>query len=203
MRTIEVYADVMCPFAYVGLRAFEERRGERGAAEPVVVVRAWPLEVVNGHPHDARHLAPEIEALRTEVAPGLFAGFDPDTFPASTLPALAATAAAYRRSPAAGDAFALAVRVALFEEGRDVADPEVLADLAERIGVEEATEADRAAVEADLAAGRERGVDGSPHWFTSTGDYFCPSLEIHHEGDLWDVHFDRAGFDAFLADALG
>src|SRR5690606_18356529 len=162
MRTIEVYADVMCPFAYVGLRAFEERRGERGAAEPVVVVRAWPLELVNGHPHDARHLAPEIEALRTEVAPGLFAGFDAETFPTSTIPALAGTAAAYRRSPAAGDAFALAVRVALFEQGRDVSDPGVLADLAHRLDVEEATDADRAAVEADLVAGRERGVVGSP-----------------------------------------
>lgn len=203
MRTIEVYADVMCPFAYVGLRAFEERRAERGAAEPIVVVRAWPLELVNGHRHDARHLAPEIEALRTEVAPGLFAGFDPDTFPGSTLPALAATAAAYRRSPAAGDAFALAVRVALFEEGRDVSDASVLADLARRLDVEEATDADRAAVEADLTAGRDRGVVGSPHWFTSTGDFFCPSLKIHHDGDLWDVHFDRAGFDTFLTDALG
>lgn len=202
MRTIEVYADVMCPFAYVGLRAFEERRGELGAAEPVVVVRAWPLEIVNGHGHDARHLAPEIEALRTEVAPGLFAGFDPASFPTSTLPALAASAAAYRRSPAAGDAFALAVRVALFEEGRDVSEPAVLADLAERIDVEAATDADRASVDEDLAAGRARGVVGSPHWFTSTGDFFCPSLEIQHEGDRWDVHFDRPGFDAFLTDAL-
>jgi len=202
MRTIEVYADVMCPFAYVGLRAFEERRGALGAAEPVVVARAWPLEIVNGHGHDAHHLAPEIEALRTEVAPGLFAGFDPDTFPTSTLPALAATSAAYRRSPATGEAFALAVRVALFEEGRDVSDPAVLAQLARQLDVEEATEADRAAVEADLAAGRDRGVAGSPHWFTSTGGFFCPSLDIHHEGDRWDVHFDRAGFEAFLTGAL-
>ncbi|MFP5256895.1 MAG: DsbA family protein [Acidimicrobiia bacterium] len=203
MRTIEVYADVMCPFAYVGLRAFEERRAERGAAEPVVVVRAWPLEIVNGKPHDGNHLAPEIEALRTEVAPGLFAGFDPKTFPRSTLSALAATAAAYRRSPTTGDAFALAVRVALFEEGLDVSDPTVLANLAEDIGVEEATEADRASIDADLAAGRERGVAGSPHWFTSRRDFFCPSLEIHHEGDRWDVHFDRKGFDEFLDAALG
>jgi predicted DsbA family dithiol-disulfide isomerase len=203
MRTIEVFADVMCPFAYVGLRAFEERRGERGAAEPVVVVRAWPLEIVNDKPHDGHHLAPEIEALRAEAATGLFTGFDPDRFPRTTLPALAATAAAYRRSAAAGDAFALAVRVALFEQGQDVSDRSVLAELARQHDVEEATDEDRAAVQADLEAGRERGVDGSPHWFTSTGDFFCPSLEIHHEGDLWDVHFDREGFDAFLTDALG
>lgn len=203
MRTIEVYADVMCPFAYVGLRAFEQRRDERGGAEPVVVVRAWPLEVVNGRPHDAGHLAPEIEALRRQVAPGLFAGFDVDTFPTSTLPALAATAAAYRRHPAAGDAFALAVRVALFEQGRDISDPAVLAELARRLDVEEGTEADRAAVEADLAAGRARGVAGSPHWFTDAGDFFCPSLRIQRDGERWDVHFDRVGFDAFLSAALG
>lgn len=202
MRTIEVYADVMCPFAYVGLRAFEARRAQQADAEPVLLVRAWPLELVNGHPHDAEHLAPEIAALRAQVAPDLFAGFDVDTFPASTLPALAATAAAYRRSPSAGEAFALAVRVALFEEGRDVSDPAVLAELAQRLDVEVAGAEDRERIETDLGWGRTRGVVGSPHWFTAGGAFFCPSLEIHHEGDRWDVRFDRVAFDGFLAAAL-
>ena len=202
MRSIEVYADVMCPFAYVGLRAFDARRRPLGRSAPTLVVRAWPLEIVNGHPHDGHHLAPEIEALRRDVVPGLFAGFDPDRFPTTTLPALAATRAACRSSVAAGDAFALGVRTALFEDGQDVSDPAVLAALAERFEVPTAADEDHAAVQADLEAGRARGVAGSPHWFTSDGDFFCPSLDIHHEGDTWDIRFDPEGFDRFLEAAF-
>lgn len=203
MRTIEVFADVMCPFAYVGLHSFDVRRRDLGVDTPILWVRAWPLEVVNGKPHDGHHLAGEIAALRRDVVPHLFTGFRADGFPATTRPALAATAAAYREGPEAGERFALAVRRALFEEGRDVSDAAVLAALAEQLGVPTATADDDASVDADLAEGKERGVSGSPHWFTGHGDFFCPSLEIHHEGEEWDVHFDREGFDRFLTAALG
>jgi predicted DsbA family dithiol-disulfide isomerase len=203
MRTIEVFADVMCPFAYVGLHAFDVRRRDLGVTGPMVAVRAWPLEVVNGTPHDGHHLAGEIAALRRDVVPHLFAGFHAEGFPTSTRPALAATAAAYRHDAEAGERFALAVRHALWEQGQDVSDADILAALAEQVGVPVAAAEDDASVDADLAEGRARGVSGSPHWFTDQGDFFCPSLEIHHEGDEWDVRFDREGFDRFLTAALG
>ena len=48
MRTIEVFADVLCPFTHVGLRAVAEQRARAGRDDVVIRVRAWPLELVNG-----------------------------------------------------------------------------------------------------------------------------------------------------------
>lgn len=203
MVSIEVYADISCPFAYVGLRALVAHRRELDATEPHLVVRAWPLEIVNGHPHSGKHLAPEVEALRRNVAPHLFEGFDADRFPPSTLHALAATAAAYRVGPATGEACAMALRDALWEQGLDVSDPAVVAQVAGSVGTPAVTLDDEAAVEDDLGNGRARGVVGSPHYFTSRGAFFCPSLEIHHEHGGTDVRFDQAGFDQFIAAAFG
>ena len=45
--TVEVFAEITCPFAYVGLTRVSEHVAELG--RPVeVLVRAWPLEWVNG-----------------------------------------------------------------------------------------------------------------------------------------------------------
>lgn len=61
------------------------------------------------------------------------------------------------------------------------------------------TAEDEAAVERDYQDGQRRGVDGSPHFFTPDGsDFFCPSMEIDHDGDNLDVTFDAAGFAAFV-----
>ena len=78
---------------------------ERSARNvPVLLhVLAWPLEWVNGAPLDADFVAMEVQALRETVAPELFAGFDPATFPSTSVPALALAAAAYERSPELGD----------------------------------------------------------------------------------------------------
>lgn len=129
MQQIEVFADVGCPFTHAGLRAVVAIRDERGTTEPHLRVRAWPLEIVNGEPTSGSFLAPEIAALQEGPAPELFTGFDATTFPATTRPAMASTAAAYRAGPDIGEAFALAVRDALWEHGRDIADPAVLAEL--------------------------------------------------------------------------
>jgi len=61
------------------------------------------------------------------VAPDLFAGFDPERFPMSSLPALALGAAAYKSDLQHGERVNLALREALFEEGRDLTDPAVQA----------------------------------------------------------------------------
>lgn len=46
---IEVYADVWCPFAHVGLKAAAAVRDQFGRQNVSLVMRAWPLELVNGH----------------------------------------------------------------------------------------------------------------------------------------------------------
>ena len=160
MRVVEVFADVACPFTHAGLRRFQAYRQQRGKTEPVLRVRAWPLELVNGKALDGPSLTPKIEALRADVAPDLFVGFGEHHFPATTLPAMAAEAAAYRQGLEVGERFSLAVRHALFEDGLDVSDADVLRDLREAHGVPEPTEADRSAVRDDFAEGKRRDVSG-------------------------------------------
>lgn len=198
IEEIEVYADVACPFAHASLRRFDEQRKVLGTSLPRLRVRAWPLELVNDTTHSGPHLAPEIDALRAEVAPDLFAGFDPATFPTSTMSTLAAAAAAYRAGIDAGEAFSLALRDALWERGLDVSDHDVLRGLATDFGVPEPTGDDEAAVRADLEGGRARGVDGSPHFFTPTGDFFCPSLDISTDSGEMEVSFDQDEFMRFI-----
>lgn len=197
---IEVFADVGCPFTHVGLRRFVQRRAASGRDDVVLAVRAWPLELVNGRPLDPDFIAEEAADLRAQVAPDLFAGIDPATFPGSSLPAMALTARAASVSPQRGEAVALAVRDALFERGEDVSRPEVLAPIAAAHGLDaEGVTTDHEAVLADYAAGRARGVIGSPHFFTPGDDWFCPGLRIHRD-DAGHLHIaaDLDRFEAFL-----
>lgn len=203
IQEIEVYADIACPFAHAGLRRFEEQRSVLGTNLPRLRVRAWPLEIVNDEPHSGKHLAPEIDALRAEATPGLFEGFDAATFPSSTLDALATAAAAYRTGLDTGEAFSLAVRNALWEEGRDVSDPAELRKLADDLGVPEPTDEDRASVTADLDQGRARDVDGSPHFFTPERDFFCPSLDISKDDGRMHVTVDQEEFLEFVTAVFG
>jgi 2-hydroxychromene-2-carboxylate isomerase len=131
------------------------------------------------------------------VAHHLFAGFSVRTVPASTLPALALAAAGYRTGAEIGEQLSLRLREALFEEGRNIGERSVLDDVASSYGVEvDARDVER--VLADHREGAGRGVVGSPHFFTSHGDWFCPALDIHRndDGELV-VEPDPAGFDAF------
>ena len=202
MKVVQVFADVGCPFTHVGLRRFQAYRQEQGKTEPILRVRAWPLELVNGRALNGPSLLPKIAALRADVAADLFVGFDEHRFPATTLPAMAAEAAAYRHGLEVGERFSLAVRSALFEDGLDVSDAAVLRSLREAHGVVEPTNADLSAVRNDFADGKRRGVSGSPHFFTAAGDFFCPSLDIEHDADGYAVSFDVAGFQRFVSAAF-
>jgi predicted DsbA family dithiol-disulfide isomerase len=200
--TIEVFADVLCPFTHVGLRRFVHKRATV-ARDVVLWVRSWPLEVVNGEPLEAGFVADEVAELRVQVAPDLFGGFDPGAFPSTSLPALALSAAAYRRDSTTGEAVALALRDLVFERGRDVADPAVLDEVATRFGLAVAA-TDVETVTADHDEGVARGVVGSPHFFTPEGSFFCPSLDISRddEGEL-HVRFDQQGFEQFVDACFG
>ena len=175
---IEVFADIWCPFAHVGLRAIEEQRARAGRSDVAIWVRAWPLELVNGAPLDPGATEEHADDLRNQVAPDLFAHFDLDRFPTSTLDALALANRAYRTDLGLGERVSFALRNALFEEGRAISDPVVLENLAHDVGFDMPDESDRAAVLADWDEGKQRGVLGSPHFFCGDTDVFCPSLDI-------------------------
>jgi predicted DsbA family dithiol-disulfide isomerase len=195
---IEVFADVACPFTHVGLRRFVARRAELGRDDVVLRVRAWPLEIVNGRPLDPHFIAEEIDDIRQQVAPGMFAGFAEAAFPASSIPALALAAAADRHDRAVGERVSLTLRDLLFERGVDIADTELLGRLAEEHGVTIGP-ADHQRVLDDHAEGVARGVIGSPHFFTPAGGFFCPALDVHRDaGGHLRITADRPGFERFV-----
>lgn len=181
MSSIEVFADVLCPFTHLGLRTLIDRRSDRGLTEPHLRIRAWPLELINGKPLDPHHIDAEITALRGSVRPDLFAGFSVDAFPSTSMAAFALTAAADRTGdPVLIEEVGIAVRNAVFEEGLDVGRSQVVKPIAARFDLEPLdADATLAAVQADWDEGRARGVIGSPHFFTDNGgNWFCPSLAV-------------------------
>lgn len=202
MSVVEVFADVWCPFAHVGLRRLVERRDRLGSTEQRLRVRAWPLELVNEAPQEAQETAEKVQILRSQVAPDLFAGFDPTHFPSSTLPALDLAAAAYQQGPVVGEQVSLALRYALFEQGRDIGHPDVVRDIAVTAGVALPTEGARRQVLDDWQDGLRRGVIGSPHFFVGEHDYFCPSLKIDRVDGALQITSDPAAFDQFLQRCL-
>lgn len=202
MTRIEVYADIVCPFTHVGLRRLRQAREARDS-HTAVRVRAWPLELINGAPLAAEVVAREVDGLRGQIAPELFAGFDRDAFPSTSLPAFGLAAAAYLVNDAIGEAVSFAVRDALFEEGRDIADPEVVHAIGCRFGITPLDDrAAEAAVRTDWERGKARGVKGSPHFFVAGRDWFCPSLEIHHEHGRYDIGLDLDTLHEFYATAF-
>jgi 2-hydroxychromene-2-carboxylate isomerase len=203
MELLPVFADVSCPFAHVGLRRFVDERTARGLTQPVLSVRAWPLELVNGTAMTGASLVEKIASLREQVAPDRFAGFDPAAFPTTTLPAMAGEVAARRLGDETGERFSLAIRDALFEGGVDVGDAAVVEELLTEVGAGPVLPADSDAVLASHREGLARQVKGSPHFFVGTEGFFCPSLDISHDDHGYDISFDLAGFTAFLEAALG
>ena len=203
VTVIEVYADICCPFTHVGLRAIAKRRRELGRDDVVLRVRAWPLELVNGRPLDSLTTAEHIEALRAQVAPDLFTHFDPSHFPATSLPAMAVAAAAYRRDDRIGESVSFALRDSLFEAGRDVSLPPVLAEISNAYGVLDIGPEDDRMVLAEWQEGQSRGVKGSPHFFCGDLDAFCPSLDISRTGaGELQLRRDVEALDLFLVECF-
>ena len=168
----------------------------------MLAVRAWPLELVNGQALTGASLVEKIRSLREQVAPGRFAGFDPAAFPTTTLPAMAGEVAARRHSDETGERFSLAIREALFEHGLDVGDLAVVETVLEEAGAGPILPADSDAVLASHREGLARNVQGSPHFFIGTNGFFCPSLDISHDDEGYDISFDLEGFATFLEAAL-
>jgi predicted DsbA family dithiol-disulfide isomerase len=195
---VEVFADVLCPFTHVLLEQYARRRDELGLRQRLRV-RAWPLELVNGEPTAIELLATEVAALRDSMAPESFRGFDPASFPRTSLPALELAAGAYAVADSAGERVSLALRRAVFEDGRDVSDRDVLAAVADAADVDLPDAGSYAAtVEDEWTEGRRRGVEGSPHFFVGTWHAFAPGLRVdEHDGSM-RVLVDPAGFEELV-----
>jgi predicted DsbA family dithiol-disulfide isomerase len=203
LQSIEVFADIWCPFTHVGLRAIAEQRSLHDRSDVVIIVRSWPLELVNGTPLSAAVTKEHVDHLREQVAPDLFRRFDPSRFPTSTLDALALAAAAYRDSSYLGERASFALRDALFENGLDVSDREVLGEIAGKLDLTLPDRLDHDQVIADWHEGQQRGVLGSPHFFCGGIDAFCPSLDITKDPDRGlSIARDATGLIQFVDDCL-
>ena len=196
---VEVFADIWCPYAHVGIRQFIHHRWAARRSDLLLRVRAWPLELVNGEPLGAAHVAAQIDDLRRQVTPHLFNGFDPVHFPRTTLPALDLVSDAYAAGPEVGERASLAVRDALFELGDDISDPSIIDRLRIELAIARSGPNGRWQVLADWAEGQRRGVVGSPHFFVGDDSFFCPTLQIDRRGGHRDIRIDSRGFDEFFA----
>ena len=187
---VEVFADITCPFTHVGLKQVVRHVAEM-ATPCDVIVRAWPLEWVNGTPLDVDAVVIKAHALTAQLGSDDFGGLRADRWPASTIPALELAAAAYARDAATGLAVSMELRSALFEHGVDIADPDALGLIAAAHHLDPADAGE--AVQRDYALGKERGVRGSPHFFVDDDGFFCPALDLGHddEGHL-TARFDAA-----------
>lgn len=200
---IEVFADIWCPFAHVGLRTVEDQRILTGRTDVAIRVRAWPLELVNGAPLDPATTRTHVIHLREQVAPMMFTNFTVDRFPTSTLNALSLVERAYRTDLHLGERTSFFLRDALFERGQDISDQEILRDAIAQLGLEIPDEFDRAAVLAGWHEGQERGVRGSPHLFCGEADSFCPSLHITNDPEHGvAIQLDTSRLAGFLEECL-
>ena len=196
---LEVFADVTCPFTHVGLKRVIEHIASSG--RPIALrVRAWPLEWVNGAALDVDAVEMKAKALTEQLGVDDFSGLLHDQWPSSTLPALGLAAAAYERDMSTGLAVSLALRTALFEHGRNIGEPAVLAEIAAEHGLAVPAGDDTTAVQADYDEGRRLGVSGSPHFFVGDDNFFCPALDLGHDADgNLTARLDTVGLAEFFA----
>lgn len=196
---IEVFADITCPFAHVGLK--QVVRHVAGMDDPVdIVVRAWPLEWVNGAPLAADAVMVEAQALQQQLGIHDFSGLRTDRWPVTTIPGLNLAASAYERNAATGLAVSLELRAALFEHGVDIADSGALGLIAaaHHLALPGAEVSD--AVQRDYDDGKARNVRGSPYFFVGTDGFFSPTLDIgkDSQGGL-TARYDSVGQANFFA----
>ena len=197
--TLEVFADITCPFTHVGLKQVVGHVAEM--SEPVeVVMRAWPLEWVNGSPLDVEAVLVKAAALSDQLGVDDFTGLRADRWPATTIPALELAAAAYARDAATGLAVSMELRAALFEQGVDVADPDALALIAAAHHLDADDPEIGRTIRSDYEAGQRRGVRGSPHFFIGDDAFFCPALDLGRDADgHLTARFDSAMLADFFA----
>jgi predicted DsbA family dithiol-disulfide isomerase len=213
---IQVWSDLLCPFAYVALlrlRRARERLGLHGIVR--LEHRTFPLELFNG-PHPRRGTDTEAVGLG-QIEPDaqfrVWSGAD-DLYPHTVLLAAEAVHAASAQSLEAGEALDLALRRAFWTQSRSISHRQVILEVAGELpeGVIDvaalAAELDsgrrRASVMADFAVSQTDAVAGSPTFRLPDGGALTnPGIAVHWDGP-WASGFpvveshDPAVYDGLL-----
>ena len=130
---VTLFTDLNCPFCY----ATEQRLEHLGVHDRIT----WrgvehepelPVPMARDDREIAAEVAAEVESVQLR-APEVPIAVPPGK--ANTAAGLLAAAAALRTDPVRGAAFRRAVYGAFWRQGRDVSDPQVLAELAEQAGL--------------------------------------------------------------------
>ena len=176
---LELYADYVCPFCYLGTRSLEQYREDR--EEPLEI--DWqPFDLRSGKrnpdgsiDHDAddgkddqyyEQAKQNVRRLQEEY------GVEMNQIMATEIDSLPAQQASWyvkQEYPDQWEAFDEAIYRALWQDGRDIGDVDVLADLAEDVGlpvdeVRSAVDDDglRTELEDRFQAAQRRGITGVP-----------------------------------------
>jgi len=179
-ESVTVYSDYVCPFCYLGRESLSRYQDER---EEPLRIDWYPFDLQAGKRGPDGEIDPDAddgkdddyyEQARENVAQ-LAERYDVDMAMdlATDVDSLPAQVASFRvQETESYDqwlAFDVAVFEALWQDGRDIGDPAVLADLAEDVGLDpESVRAAvddpeaRAAVEERFDAARRQGVTGVP-----------------------------------------
>jgi putative protein-disulfide isomerase len=179
-------ADPMCSWCYGFARPMDELLAEPGEFAPLQLALVMGgLRPFTTDPM-ARERADELAGHWKHVAEASGQPFKqaPDTamhqpgFVYDTEPAARAVVTVRSHWPKAVWRYLKAVQHAFYAEGRDVVQPEVLADVAEALGIARtefathfASQAMRDAVRADFALAQEWGIRGFPALIAEHGDH--------------------------------
>jgi predicted DsbA family dithiol-disulfide isomerase len=214
--TIQLWTDLLCPFAHVAVHRLREARTRLGL-DVRLDHHAFPLELFNG-PHPRRGTDTEAVGLG-QVAPE--AGFRvwtaaDDLYPHTVLLAAEAVLAAKAQSLAAAEALDVALRRAFWTESRSIGHRHVVLDVAGEAGLDvdllaEAldTGRHRRDLTADFAVARTDAIAGSPTLRLPDGTSTTnPGMDVHWEGP-WAAGFpivdadDPGVYDDLLRRAAG
>jgi predicted DsbA family dithiol-disulfide isomerase len=191
MATIEMWSDLLCPFAYVGLLRLRRARSRLGL-DVRIEHHTFPLELFNG-PHPRRGTDTEAVGLgqiEPEAGFRVWTAAD-DLYPHTVLLAAEAVHAASAQSLAAGEELDLALRRAFWTESRSISHRQVILDVAAAIppvDVDELTAAlddgrHRKQVMADFAVAGSDAIPASPTLLFADGTAVTnPGIEVHWEG---------------------
>ncbi|NUT99072.1 MAG: hypothetical protein HOY78_44425 [Saccharothrix sp.] len=192
--TIQVWSDLLCPFAHVALTRLRAAREQAGLTGKLHIDHhVFPLELFNG-PHPRTGTDSEAVGLgQIEPDAGFRLWTAPEwEYPSTVLLAAEAVLAAKTQGLAASEDLDYALRIAFWTDSRSIAHRAVILEVAKETGtvdVDELAEAldsgkHRADVMADYAIAQTDEVNGSPHLFLADGSNVNnPGITVHWQGD--------------------
>ena len=219
--TIQIWSDLLCPFAYVAIHRLMAARDRHGLADRVQIDHhSFPLELFNGpHPRPGTDSeAVGLGQIEPDAQFRLWTGPEWD-YPSTVLLAAEAVLASKEQGLNVSADFDLALRRAFWTSSRSIGHRQVILEVAgevDGLDVAALTEAldtgrHRAELMSDFAISKTDEVQGSPHLFLPDGfGVNNPGISVHwqgpwaegfpvvdsHDSDWIDEIFQRLGVGA-------